>query len=92
MVRSVESSALRLLRALEGDGVTGHFSELAGYAPTAVALYVLNQKRSALAALEARYKMAVSVLEDNTLIPLIFVLNKSKIGLWCNRMSMFFQP
>lgn len=69
VVRSIESSALRLLRALEKEGIDGRFAELTAYAPTAIALYILNQKRSTLTSLEARYGFQVLVAGDDMLIP-----------------------
>lgn len=44
--------------------------------PSAVALYVLNQKRSALQRIEGRYGFRVTVAEDNTLVPPAFRLDR----------------
>lgn len=69
VVRSIESSALRLLRALEKEGLEGRFAELTAYVPITVALFILNQKRPALTTLEARYHFQVFILGDDALIP-----------------------
>ncbi len=44
--------------------------------PTAIALYVLNQKREALAQIEMRYGFRVAVARDDTLIPPAFRLER----------------
>lgn len=69
VVRSIESSALRLLRALEKEGIEGRFAELTAYVPSAIAFYILNQKRSALTSLETRYQFHVFIAGDDALFP-----------------------
>jgi ribonuclease E len=69
VVRSIESSALHLLRAIEEEGIRGRAAEINIYAATAVAIYLLNQKRSSLLALEERFNMDISVAADNALVP-----------------------
>ena len=60
-VRSVESAALALLRALDEASAKkkGHLVEAA--APAHVALYLLNEKREALAALETQHGVRIKV-------------------------------
>ncbi len=67
-VRSVGSSALRLLRAIEEEGLRRRAAELILRVPTDVALYVLNQKRDALADIEARYDVRVLLERDDSLV------------------------
>ncbi|MGD9535869.1 MAG: Rne/Rng family ribonuclease [Alphaproteobacteria bacterium] len=69
LVRSTESAALHVLRAIEEEGLRGRAAEIRIHVPTRVALYVLNHKRQALADIEARYELAAAFVEDNTLIP-----------------------
>jgi len=57
IVRSVESTALRLLRALEEEGQKQRASALMIKAPSDVAIYTLNQKRRELARIESDYGM-----------------------------------
>ncbi len=59
IVRSVESTALRLLRALEEEGQKQRASALMIKAPNDVAIYTLNQKRRELARIESEYGMIV---------------------------------
>jgi ribonuclease E len=68
LLRSTESAALHVLRAIEEEGLRGRSAEIRVHVPTRVALYVLNNKRQALADIEARYSFVVGFVEDNTLI------------------------
>ena len=65
-VRSVESSALGALRAVEMETLKGA-GEITLRAPRAVALYILNEKRAHLARLHADRGVFVSVVLDETL-------------------------
>jgi ribonuclease E len=75
-IRSTESTALHVLRAIEEEGIRRRSAEICIYVPTAVALYVLNQKRQALAQIEMRYGFRVTVAHDDTLIPPAFRLER----------------
>jgi len=68
-VRSTESTALHVLRAIEEEGMSNRSSGLTVAVPTAVALYVLNNKRMALAEIEQRHAVRISVTADDALIP-----------------------
>ena len=61
LIRSTESTALHVLRAIEEEGMRRRSAEISVYVPTAVALYMLNQKRDSLGQIEARYGMRVTV-------------------------------
>ncbi len=74
-VRSTESTALHLLRAIEDEGIRGRSARVTLTAPTTVALYVLNQKRDALAEIEQRYDMVVALIGDDSLVPPNFALS-----------------
>jgi len=67
-VRTTESTALHVLRAIEEEGIRGRAAQLTVHAPAEVALYMLNQKRDHLAEIEQRYGMGVHVLGDDTLV------------------------
>ncbi|MBT3702375.1 MAG: Rne/Rng family ribonuclease [Alphaproteobacteria bacterium] len=69
VVRSIESSALHLLRAIEEEGIRGRAAEINVHAATAVAIYLLNQKRSSVLTLEERFNMDISVAADESLVP-----------------------
>lgn len=67
-VRSIESSALQLLRAIESRsaGVAGGQIEVS--APTDVVLFLLNEKRQAISDLELRQKLTVQVKAQSDLL------------------------
>lgn len=69
MIRSVESAAMHILRVIEEEGVRRRSSEITLYVATPIALYILNNKRRALAEIEARYGFSVLLKGDDTLIP-----------------------
>src|SRR5215468_577425 len=77
-VRSTESTALHVLRAIEEEGIRNRSSALAITVPTAVALYVLNNKRTALAELEQRHNLRLTIGGDETLIPPDYRMERSK--------------
>ena len=67
--RTTESTALAILRKLEEEGIKHRVSEVSVAMPPAVAMYLLNQKRRSLLAIEDRYGMSVGVVEDPSLVP-----------------------
>ena len=68
LVRSVESSALQVLRAIEEEGAKRRTAECLVHVATAVALYLLNRKRDRLMQIEERTGMAVMLQPDDTLV------------------------
>ncbi|HEY1962950.1 MAG TPA: ribonuclease E/G, partial [Rhizomicrobium sp.] len=60
IVRSVESTALRLLRALDEEGQKNRAQAVVVHVADDVALYTLNQKRRELARIETDYAMTVT--------------------------------
>ena len=78
-VRSTESTALHLLRAFEEEGIRKRSSEITVSAPTAVALYILNQKREALTAIELRYGLRILLAADDSLIPPDFRMERTRM-------------
>ena len=77
-VRSTESMAMHVLRAIEEEGIRLRSSEVSVAVTTPVALYVLNQKRAALTTIEQRYGFVVTVTGDDTIIPPDIRLERSK--------------
>ncbi len=67
--RSTDSAALHLLRALEEEGMRKRSKAVSVAIPSSVALYILNNHRPALADLESKYLLAVTLETDDTLIP-----------------------
>jgi ribonuclease E len=66
-VRSIESSALSVLRAIEEEGAKRRSAEIAVHCCSVVALYLLNRKRDRLTQLEEHFGMAVLFEPDETL-------------------------
>jgi len=65
-VRSMESTALQALRAIEEEGIRGRASEIRVTMPTAAAMYLLNQKRASLNEVEQRYALVATISTDDT--------------------------
>ena len=68
-VRTTETAALAVLRAVEEEGAKRRAAEIVVHVAGAVALYVLNHKRQRLAEIEARYGMEVTFAADESLLP-----------------------
>ena len=68
-VRSVESAAIHVLRAIEDEGARRRSAEINVYVAGAVAMYILNQKRDRLIAIERTHGMQVILLADDKLVP-----------------------
>ena len=68
LVRSIESTTLRVLRAIEEEGIHQRTGQLQVSVPEHVAAYILNQKRSALTTIEAKYALNAIVSADDTLV------------------------
>ncbi|MBM3560944.1 MAG: ribonuclease E/G, partial [Alphaproteobacteria bacterium] len=75
-IRSIDSSGLHVLRAIEDEALRGKASEIAVYVSTAIALYILNQKRPALNDIEQRYAIRVMLERDDALIPPAFRIDR----------------
>ncbi len=78
MIRTTESSALLVLRAVVEEGIRKRSAGLTISVPTKVALYILNQKRAALAEIEARYGFDVAIEADDSLLVPDFRLERSR--------------
>jgi len=68
-VRSVESSALRMLRALDEDLMRINAAQVEVRAPGEVAFYVLNEKREALARIERDCNVQLRITASSALTP-----------------------
>src|SRR5215469_7979793 len=77
-IRSTESTALHVLRAIEEEGVRRRSAEATVTVPEAVGLYILNQKRATLQQVEARYGMRVVIKTDAALIPPQYKLERMR--------------
>ncbi len=68
VVRSTESAALQVMRAIEEEGIKGRATEISVKAPVTIAQFILNQKRAVLTDIEERYNTAVLLFGDDALI------------------------
>jgi ribonuclease E len=75
-VRSVESSAIHILRAIEDEGARRRSAEIAVHLSGAVAMYILNHKRDRLSTIERTHGMQVILLPDDKLVPPAIRLEK----------------
>ncbi|HYE47931.1 MAG TPA: ribonuclease E/G [Caulobacter sp.] len=78
-VRSVESSALSALRAVEMEALRGG-GELTLKVPAAVGLYILNEKRAHLARIHHVHHLYVTVQIDETLAHADHELERTSLG------------
>ena len=74
--RSVESSAVHALRAIEEEGLQGRSAEILLRVPAAVGLYILNRKRRMLEEIEQRYEFSVSFEQDDSLVPPSYAIER----------------
>ena len=78
--RSTDSAALVALRAIQEEANRQRAERLIVHVPTAVALYVLNQKRPALADIEQSTGISVIITADEALIPPDYRIERVKAG------------
>ena len=76
LIRSDGSLALTVLRAIEEEGTRKRSREVLVRAPVAVVNFLINDKREHIAALEARFGMAVRLEADPALISPDFTVEK----------------
>lgn len=68
LVRTVETTAVRVLRAIEEEGMKARSAEIKVSVPADIALYIFNNKREMLADIESRYGIRVFIHADDSLI------------------------
>lgn len=66
-VRTADAASIMVLRAIEDEGMKGRAAQVIAHVPSAVALYILNNKRANLADIEERHKLSVVVRVDEGL-------------------------
>ncbi|MDD4556761.1 MAG: Rne/Rng family ribonuclease [Alphaproteobacteria bacterium] len=67
IIRTVESSAISVLREIEAEGIKNRFSSVNVYIPSNIAIYILNNKREVLVALENKYNMTIIISADDSI-------------------------
>lgn len=78
VVRTIDAAAITALRALEEEGIRGRVSEVILQISNNVALYILNNKRAMLTAIEERYGFKVMIEVNEELAPAGYVLEPVK--------------
>ena len=78
LIRSDNSIALAILRALEEEGTRNRSKEVLLKAPVGIVNYLFNSKREHLAQIEQRYGMAIRIEADPTLISPDYSIEKFK--------------
>ncbi|TAH38312.1 MAG: ribonuclease E/G [Alphaproteobacteria bacterium] len=78
VVRSVESSALSILRAIEDDLSRRRSRELKVFMATHAAIYLLNHKRAALTELEQKHNVKILLQFDDTLVAPAYRIDRVK--------------
>lgn len=76
--RSISSSALQLLRAIEARAAGGGLKGMTVTAPTDVALYLLNSKRDLLSAIEDEVGYTIAIKSSGEMIPGDFEISTDK--------------
>ena len=77
-VRSAPSAALQLIRSIQARCSGGGLKSLTVEAPTEVALYLLNHKRDAVAAVEDEAGFAITITSSESLLPGEFTMDAEK--------------
>ncbi len=80
LIRSVESSALHIMRAIEMHALNGNARAMAVSASPLVASYVLNRKRNHLIEIESRYGVHIEIEIDDTLVGANSVIRKGNVS------------
>jgi len=75
--RSIESTALHVLRGVEEEGARQRAKEMEVFVHSQVALYILNEKRDAVAEIEQKFEIKIVVMGDDGLIPPDFNINRT---------------
>ncbi|MFN3845141.1 MAG: ribonuclease E/G [Paracoccaceae bacterium] len=81
LIRSDDSMALQVLRALEEEGTRKRSKEVLLKAPVGIINYLINQKREHIALIEARYGMSVRLEGDPAMISPDYTIEKFKTAL-----------
>ncbi|MBL9061172.1 ribonuclease E/G [Tabrizicola sp.] len=81
LIRSDDSMALTVLRALEEEGTRKRSKEVLLKAPVGIVNYLFNQKREHVALIEARYAMSVRIEADPMMVSPDYSIEKFKTAI-----------
>ncbi len=79
IIRSTESAALRLLRALDEEGERAPSASVMVKAPPDVTIYTLNQKRREIARIEEAYNLEISFSPTQTMMGGSFEIERTGV-------------
>ena len=79
IVRSIGSSAVHVLRAIEEEGLRNRSSAIRVNLPAQVAYYILNNKRQQLSSIEKVCGFVVDFKEDSSLMPPLYKISRTKV-------------
>ncbi len=91
-IRSVESSALAALRTIEVEAAKGIPGAVTIRLPTAIALYVLNEKRVYLARLEQTHDLIITIATDDKLGHTDVVIERTELREGAADRELDYQP
>lgn len=78
-IRSVQSLALAILRLIEEEAMKDRTGRVIVQVPVKVATFLLNEKRSAISVIEARYRINIILIPNETLETPHFSLNRQRL-------------
>jgi len=76
-VRTLDFSAISLIRALEAEGIKGKPADITLTMASSVAIYLLNNKRRILTEIENRYDFSIQIVTDDSLSTSQFTLDSA---------------
>lgn len=77
-VRTKSTAALRVIRAVEDEAMKGRTEELHVEVPTEIGMYILNEKRDILSAIESRNNIKIFIRFNDTLGVSDFTLDRQR--------------
>ncbi len=77
IIRSIESAALQVLRAIEAEALKGKANALDVSVAADVAVFILNQKRATLLDIEKRCRVSIYLLVDGALMSPDFSIKRT---------------
>jgi len=67
LIRTLESSAVMVLRGIEEEGIRNRSSSVNVFVPSDVAIFLLNHKRKKLSEMEIQYNMQIIISADDSI-------------------------
>ena len=67
LIRTMESSAVMVLRAIEEEGIRCRSSSINVFVPSDIAIFLLNHKRKKLSEMELKYNMQIIISADDSI-------------------------